>query len=749
MRKLIVSLPAVCLAFSLGATVADSAMAGNPLAQALTAGATVAGNSQAQALTTGAAAAQSPLAQARAALGSAPSMSVATPPAARSPGARPQAVRRAMTARDLWLLGRVGSPALSPDGKSVAYTVTRYDLSTFRSKTDIWTVPTAGGEPTLFVTSDAGSSNSPAWSPDGTQLAFISNRGGTAQVYLMPAGGGEPRQLTNIEAGVSGPLAWAGKGGKLLFNSSVFPQGDSLAERLRQLQAEHSEAKIYDELGYRHWDEWEDGLRSHVFVLDVATGTSTDVTPGPYDTPPIALGGFQDYDINPDGTEVAFVRNTDVPTMVGTGNDIWLVPAAGGEPELLTPSDANDAAPQYSPDGRYIAYLAMERPGFEADRVQLMIYDRNNKEHFSVTPELDLSVDYFTWAPDSRTIWFLAGEQLYSNVYRVNVRGGDPVQVTADVFYSGLAVTPDQKTLVVARQSVAHPVDIYTLDAKGQPLLQLTHVNDELLQQLALQPVEPFWFEGADGAKVQGFILRPPNFDPMQKYPVLFLIHGGPQGAWQDSWSYRWNPNLFAAPGYVIVAINPRGSTGYGQKFTDEITGDWGGRVYTDLMNGLDYALSMHAFMDHDRVAAAGGSYGGYMVNWINGHTDRFVALINHDGIFDTFSMYGSTEELWFEEWEFGKPWESPEIFRRWNPAEYAGNMRTPTLVIHGALDYRVPLEQALMTFTTLRRQRVAARLLYFPDEGHWVLKPQNAFVWWDTMHAWLAQYLKNGSAAE
>jgi len=684
---------------------------------------------------------------------------------AQEPAQEP-AQARPMTARDLWSMGRVGNPVLSPDGRRVAYTVTRYDLETFRSKTDIWTVPAAGGEPALFVTSDKGNNNSPAWSPDGTRVAFISTRGGSAQVYLMPASGGEPKQLTSIEAGVSGPLRWARNGTRLLFNSSVFPPGDPLAERLKALAAAKSEAKIYDELGYRHWDEWEDGLRSHVFVLDVATAKSTDVTPGPYDSPPIALGGFTDYDISPDGGEVAFVRNTDVPTMVGTGNDIWLVPArrggdsapersrpeaarpdprapaAGGEPKLLTDNDANDVAPQYSPDGRWIAYLAMERPGFEADRAQLMIYDRTSQQHISLTPDLDLTVDYFAWTPDSRTIWFLAAERLHSNVYKVGVRGGAPVQVTDTVFYSGLAVAPDQRTLVVARQSVASPVDLFALDARGRRLRQLTHVNDQILQQLALQPVEPFWFEGANAAKVQGFIVKPPGFDPTRKYPVLFLIHGGPQGAWQDAWSYRWNPNLFGAPGYVIVAINPRGSTGYGQKFTDEITGDWGGKVYTDLMNGLDHALSVYPFLDKDRVAAAGGSYGGYMINWINGHTDRFAALIDHDGIFDTRSMYGSTEELWFEEWEFGKPWENGDVFDRWNPAASAGSMRTPTLVIHGGLDYRVPLEQALMTFTTLRRQSVPARLLYFPDEGHWVLKPQNAFVWWDTMHGWLEHYI-------
>ena len=657
------------------------------------------------------------------------------------PAAAQQA--RPMTARDLWSLDRVGAPVLSPDGRRVAYTLTDYDLETYRSKTDIWVVPTAGGEPQRFITSESGANREPAWSPDGSQLAFVSSRDGAPQLYLVPAGGGEARKVTDVSGGVSGPV-WSRDGRRILFSSSVVPAGHPQSQRLQRLaDTLKSEAKIYDELMYRHWDVWEDAEYSHVFVYDVASGQARDLTPGPFDSPPVALGGFQDYDISPDGAEVAFVRNTDVPTMVGTGNDIWLVSADGGEPRLLTENDANDVAPSYSPDGRYIAYLAMTRPAFEADRTQLVLYDRRTQQHRRLTADLDLSVDFFTWSKDSKTIWFLAGEQLHHNVYRVPVAGGAPVRVTDGAYYSALALTPDQKQLVVAKQSVAYPVDLHVLDAKGKPVRQLTRVNDALLKELALQPAEPFWYAGAEGARVQGFVVKPPNFDASKKYPVVYLIHGGPQGAWQDSWSYRWNPNMFAAPGYVVVATNPRGSTGYGQQFTDEITGDWGGRVYTDLMNGLDHALATYPFLDKDRLAAAGASYGGYMINWLNGQTDRFKALINHDGIFDTRSMYGSTEELWFVEWEFGGfPWTHAENFERWNPANHAAKMRTPTLIIHGGLDYRVPLEQGLMAFTALRRQDVPARLLYFPDEGHWVLKPQNAMVWWETMLGWLDQYV-------
>jgi dipeptidyl aminopeptidase/acylaminoacyl peptidase len=651
---------------------------------------------------------------------------------------------RAITPHDLWSMGRIGAPVLSPDARQVAYTVTRWDLDTYRSKTDVWLVPTSGGEAARFT--DAGaSSRDPVWSPDGRTIVFISNRDEAgAQLWQQPVSGGVATRLTAVEGGVSGPVVWSRDGRRILFTRRVWPEGDAAASRLRRLAEGPTDAKVYDELMVRHWDTWRDGKRSHVFVLDVASGAVHDATPGPYDTPPVALGGFRDFDISPDGAEIAFVRNVEAQDAVGTGNDVWLVPTEGGEPRRLTEGRGNDVAPQYSPDGRFLAYLSMERPGFEADRLRLMVYDRVRGTHRQLTEGFDRSVDQFSWSGDSRSLYLVLTDEIHHSVYRMPLGGGAPVRLTRGTYDTGLSVSRDGRTLVVARQAADRPVDLFVLDSRGRTIRQLTRENEALLADLSLQRAEPFWFEAAGGPRVQGFLVKPPGFDPSRTYPVVYLVHGGPQGVWADSWSYRWNPNMFAAPGYVAVLVNPRGSTGYGQRFTDEISQDWGGRVFEDLMKGLDHALGAYPFLDATRVAAAGASYGGYMMNWFAGNTDRFRALINHAGLFDTRSMYGATEELWFPEWEFGgTPYTNPEGYERWNPVHHVQNFRTPMLVIHGQLDYRVPVEQGLQTFTALRRNGVPARLLYFPDENHWILKPQNAMVWWETMYEWLGEHLR------
>jgi dipeptidyl aminopeptidase/acylaminoacyl peptidase len=601
----------------------------------------------------------------------------------------------------------------------------------------------AGGEPRQLTHGDV-SSSSPAWSPDGRSIAFVSNRNEDgAQIWLMPAEGGEARQLTRVEGGAGGPV-WSRGGSLMAFTSRVWVDGDEAGQRLRRLADSPASAQVYDDLMVRHWDGWIDGKRSHVFVVDPASAETRDLTPGAYDSPPIALGGFQDYDLSPDGAELAFVRNVDSPVAVGTGNNVWLVPTAGGEPRRLSSGDGNDVAPQYSPDGRWIAWLSQERPGFEADRAVLMLHDRRSGQIRALTAGLDRSVNSYQWSPDSRTIFFNAQDEVNVRIYRVAVRDANVRPVTDGAYDGAFALVGDGSQIVVARQHAHQPTELVVVDDRGRERRRLTRVNDELVAQLALQPLETFWHGGADGARVQSFMVKPPDFDPSRRYPVIFLVHGGPQGAWSDNFHYRWNYNLFAAPGYVVIAPNPRGSTGFGQQFTDEISRDWGGRVFTDLMMALDHALAEYPFLDGERVAAAGASYGGYMMNWLQGNAgDRFRTLVNHAGVFDLRSMYFATEELWFPEWEFGgPPWQAHEDYERWNPALQVDRWRTPMLVIHGQLDFRVPVEQGLGAFTALRRQGVPARLLYFPDEGHWVLRPANALVWWETVFEWLEEWL-------
>jgi dipeptidyl aminopeptidase/acylaminoacyl peptidase len=428
---------------------------------------------------------------------------------------------------------------------------------------------------------------------------------------------------------------------------------------------------------------------------------------------------------------------------------------------------ASDSTPLYSPDGKYIAYRAQQRAGYESDRFRLMLYDRKTGEKKNLIENFDKWVGTFTWAPDSKDILFASEDKGESPIYALAFTkeriapgpGGDVSLNLTNVnireivrgFNDDLEVTADGKTLLFTRISLSSPNQIrwfqclaFTRSCGLPDGEQLTHLNDSLLSQVAMSPLESFWFTGASGDKVQGFLVKPPNFDASKKYPVKFLIHGGPQGAWGDDWSYRWNPELFAANGYVVVMINFHGSTGYGQKFIDAINGDWGGAPYEDLMKGLDYVEEHYPFIDKTRECALGASYGGYMANWILGHTDRFKCIVSHDGMFNAESAWGTTEELWFNNWEFkGTPYDKRVSYQKWSPHQYAKNFKTPTLVIHGQRDYRLDVSEGFQLFTTLQMEGVPSKMLYFPDEGHWVLKPQNSRLWYETVNAWVDQWTK------
>jgi dipeptidyl aminopeptidase/acylaminoacyl peptidase len=660
--------------------------------------------------------------------------------------------KRAIAFEDLIALKRVADPQISPDGSRVAFTVTWYDLDANQRHADIWLVPlsppspgVAGGEP-WQLTRSGKRDERPRWSPDGKTIAFQSNRDGEGQIYLINVAGGEARKLTSLSTGATDHV-WSQDGKLIAFSSDVYPDcPDDACNKERNEKAEKSKvkAKIATRLLYRHWNAWKDGKRTHVFVVPAEGGAPKDVTPGDYDAPTFSLGGPTGYALSPDSKELAYVSNHDTSEATSTNSDIWIVAAAGGEAKKISASPGADDGPQYSPDGRYIAFRSQSRAGYESDRWRLLLYDRQTLALSDLTETFDRAVDGFAWSPDSKKLFLVVEEKARNLIYSVPAAGGAITPVVKEGFNSDLVVSPDGKTFVFNRSSLTSPAQVFRSHADGTGVAPLTRFNEAILSSLAMNPAEDFWFDGALGDKVQGLLVRPPNFDATKKYPLVYLVHGGPQGAWTDSWGYRWNAQMFAAPGFVVGMVNFHGSTGFGQKFTDDINVQWGGLPFEDLMKGLDYLLAKYPFLDKDRLGVAGASYGGYMVDWIIGHTDRFQCAVSHAGVFNTVSMYGSTEELWFPEWDLrGSVYSNREMYEKWNPLNFANAYKTPTLVIHGELDYRVTADQGLQLFTALQRQGVPSKLLYFPDEGHWILKPQNSQLWHRTVLDWLKHYLQ------
>jgi dipeptidyl aminopeptidase/acylaminoacyl peptidase len=663
-------------------------------------------------------------------------------------GAALPATAATFTATEMMKLQRLGDPQVSPDGTLVLYTATAVDLATNSRNDDVWVVPLAGGEPRK-LTSHAKADNRGRWSPDGRRIAFVSAREGERQVFVMDAAGGEPRRVSSLPTGAGGVL-WA-DGATLLITSDVFPGCDSASgaydgacnEKRLAAEGKPSTARVYDQLLYRHWDTWEDGRRTHLLVVPLDGGPVRDLTPGPRDVPPFSLGGSDDYAVSPDGREVAFVRKDDPVEAISTNGELFVVPIAGGAARKIAGSPGYDGAPRYSPDGRALAFRAQMRAGYESDRWRLMVYDRSGGTVRNLTEALDRQVESFAWSADSRTLFFVAAEDGREPIFAVEA-GGGAVHRVAEGTFGDVQAAPGG-VLVATKVSLTHPAEVYRID-RGGATVALTHANDARLAPFGLRPGESVRYAGAAGKDVQAWIVKPPAFDPSRRHPLLVLIHGGPQGVWPDGWSFRWNAQVFASAGYVVFMPNPRGSVGWGQEFIDDVTADWGGRAYEDVTRGTDFAEAL-PYVERGRTAAAGASYGGYLVNWIAGHTDRFRALVSHDGVFDLTSMYGATEELWFVDWEFKGPfWENPEMYARWSPSRHVGNFKTPTLVIHGEQDHRVPLEQGLAMYTALQRRGVPSRLLVFPDEGHWVLKPANSVRWYQEVLTWLEKWVGDGA---
>jgi dipeptidyl aminopeptidase/acylaminoacyl peptidase len=661
-----------------------------------------------------------------------------------------QSQKRPIQFDDMIAMHRLSDPQISPDGKWVAYVVSTPDMQTNHAVSNIWIVPADGG--TERELTRGGSDSRPRWSPDGKKIAFLSSRDGAQQVYVIPLLGGESSRMTSLSTGADNEL-WSPDGKWMAFISSVYPDcNDDACNKSRDEAAVKNPVKAHvaDRLLYRHWTAWSDGKRSHLFVVATSDrGTPRDLTHGAdVDVPPFNLGAPEAIAFSPDSQELCFTTDTQKDEALSTNGDLFTVSVSGSEPKRITTNKGDDWGPAYSPDGKWIAYRAQMTPGYESDRWQLMLYNRTTGEHTDLTTDFDRNVESYAWAADSGTIYFQAEDRAEMPIFSIAAApGSKPQTVIADGSNAEFSLNTDGKRMAFSRSSLIYPAEIFSASSDGSGVQQITHQNSSLVGQLEMPEAEPFWFEGAAGTRVEGLLVKPPHFDAAKKYPMLFLVHGGPQGAWDDDWGYRWNPQVMAAPGYVVVMVNPRGSTGYGQKFTDEIQDDWGGKVYEDLMKGLDYAVAHYPFIDASRLAEAGGSFGGYMTDWIATHTGRFRCLISHAGPYDLTSMYGTTEELWFVEHDLGgTPWTNPEMYAKWSPSSFAGELgkyRTPTLVIDGELDFRVPYTQDLEFFTALQRQGVPSKLVIFPDEGHWVLKPQNSKFWYQTFLSWLATYLK------
>lgn len=659
--------------------------------------------------------------------------------------------KRAITFDDMMGMGRVSDPQISPDGKTIVFVVTWQLKDENKSTSNIYLVPVGGGA-VKQLTNAKGQNNNPRWMPDGKSIAFISTRDNKSQIWMIPTDSGEAKKISNIATEASG-LVVSPDGKMFAFNSSVFPEckdEESNAQKLKAVEDSKVKAKIFTRLPYRFWNEYKDGKRNHLLVMPSEGGKSLDLTPGEFDTPPVDLGGSVDYAFSPDSKEIIFTRNPDAMVATSTNNELYAIPvtggspAAAGEPKNISNNPANDNQPMYSPDGKYVAYRAMRRPGFESDKQELTLYERATGTKIRLTEDQDFSVGNVVWSPDAKTLYWTAEDKGNVSIFKTTVKDRKTTKLSNEGFVSGLQITPDGKTLVFVKERSTLPTEIFSMNVKGKDVQQLSFINKEKTAALEMNPIENFWFEGAGGTKVHGFLLKPPAFDASKKYPLIFLVHGGPQGAWGDEFHYRWNTQMFASRGFVVIAINPRGSTGYGQQFTDEISKDWGGKVYEDLMKGLDFALASYPFIDANRMTAAGASYGGYMMNWMLGHTDRFKAIVSHDGVFNPFSAYGTTEELWFDEWEMGgTPYDHPELYKKFSPMEYVKNFKTPTLVIHGQQDYRLDVSEGFQLFTALQRMGVESKMLYFPDECHFVTKPQNSELWYKTVLDWIQDHTK------
>ncbi|MBP7146388.1 MAG: S9 family peptidase [Acidobacteria bacterium] len=654
-----------------------------------------------------------------------------------------------LTVHDLVAMQRISSPQPSPDGKQVAFVVRDTDLDANRGRLDLWLVGIDGSDPRR-LTADKENDEAPSWSPDGKWIYFLAGRSGSTQVWRIPVDGGEASRVTDVPVDVNGYLL-SPDGTQLVIAADTFPDCATLActaERLDAQSKVKASGRLYDRLFVRHWDTWWDKRRSHLFVVPVAGGEPLDLMKSmDADAPTKPFGGFEEIAFTPDGRGLVFTaKDAGLAEAWSTNYDLWLVPVDGSAPpkSLTARNKAWDSTPAFSPDGKTLAYLAMERPGFEADRFRIMLRGWPDGSERQIAASWDRSPGTLMFSADGRTLFVTAPHLGQEPLFAIDIASGKVRQLVDEGFVADPALAGD--VLVFGLHHLRSPVELFTLRADGSARTQITRLNAERLAALKLGQPEQFTFRGAGGDTVYGYVVKPAEFEAGKKYPIAFLIHGGPQGSFGNDWHYRWNPQTYAGAGYAVVMIDFHGSTGYGQAFTDAIRGDWGGKPLEDLNRGLAAAIQKYPFLDGDRACALGASYGGYMINWIAGAwPDRFRCLVVHDGNIDERMAYFDTEELWFPEWEHGgTPWDNPEGYAKHNPVDLVKNWKTPTLVVHGGRDYRVVDTQGLSTFTALQRKGIPSQFLHFPDENHWVLKPHNSILWHETVLAWLDRWTKS-----
>jgi dipeptidyl aminopeptidase/acylaminoacyl peptidase len=657
-----------------------------------------------------------------------------------------QAAPAPLTADTMWQLKRVAAPAISPDGKRAVYAVTRYDAENDKGDADLYVVPTSGGKPQP-LTSMKGNESEPAWSPDGRWIAFVAKRGDDkqSQLYVIATAGGEAVRVTDVPTGVATPK-WFPDSRRIAFITEVWPEITDWSEAGKKLAAREEskmKAMTWDRPPVTHWDHFIEDRIPHIFSVSIDGGTPTAITLNSGHSLPRRETGPESYDISPDGQEIAFVSNSDA-SGVDENTDVFLVPARGGTARNLTAENpATDDEPRYSPDGRYLAHTKQTIKGFYGDTRQLLLVDRKSGARRRLAVDWDRSISGMVWAPDSKSLYAPIDDAATERVYRIDVAKGTRHALTTNSSFSSLAIAGSPATLVALRQSFSEPPTLVAVSTKDGRATKLSDHNDVQLAATAFGKVESVTYPGADGADIQMWVIYPPGFDPAKKYPLYLLLHGGPHNGIYDSWTFRWNAHVFASWGYVTAWHNFHGSSGFGQAFTDSINPDGITKPYEDTIKAAEWFASK-PWIDRERMAAGGGSYGGFLASVLLGREHPFKTLIAHAAVYDNYTMYGG--DYGAEKNRFFEAWERPEEWSKYSPSTSAANFKTPTLVIHGQLDQRVPVNNGMELFHILHNRGVPSRLVYYPDENHWILKRQNSLFWYEEVKNWLARYAPAGA---